>query len=40
MHALPLFHKLAGQPVIVLGDGEAASAKQRLVARAGGLPVT
>lgn len=39
MQSLPLFHKLAGQPVIVLGDGEAAVAKRRLVERAGGLPV-
>ncbi|WP_295630534.1 bifunctional precorrin-2 dehydrogenase/sirohydrochlorin ferrochelatase [Novosphingobium sp.] len=39
MQALPLFHKLAGQPVIVLGDGEAAVAKRRLVERAGGVPV-
>ena len=39
MQALPLFHKLAGQSVIVLGDGEAAVAKRRLVERAGGLPV-
>jgi uroporphyrin-III C-methyltransferase / precorrin-2 dehydrogenase / sirohydrochlorin ferrochelatase len=36
MHSLPLFHRLAGQPVIVLGEGEAAEAKQRLVKRAGG----
>lgn len=34
--ALPLFHRIAGQPVIVLGDGEAAQAKRRLVERAGG----
>ncbi len=34
--ALPLFHRIAGQPVIVLGHGEAAEAKARLVARAGG----
>ena len=33
---LPLFHRIAGQPVIVLGHGEAAEAKRRLVARAGG----
>lgn len=37
--ALPLFHRLAGQPVIVLGHGEAAFAKRRLVERAGGLVV-
>lgn len=34
--ALPLFHRVAGQPVIVLGSGEAAQAKRRLVERAGG----
>ena len=34
---LPLFHRIAGQPVIVLGEGEAAEAKRRLVERAGGL---
>ncbi|NKJ42983.1 bifunctional precorrin-2 dehydrogenase/sirohydrochlorin ferrochelatase [Novosphingobium sp. SG720] len=34
--ALPLFHRIAGQPVIVLGHGEAAQAKARLVERAGG----
>jgi len=36
---LPLFHRIAGQPVIVLGMGEAAEAKRRLVERAGGLVV-
>lgn len=35
---LPLFHRVAGQPVIVLGEGEAAEAKRRLVERAGGRP--
>ena len=34
--ALPLFHRIHGQPVIVLGMGEAAAAKRRLVERAGG----
>jgi len=34
--SLPLFHRLAGQPVVVLGVGEAAEAKRRLVKRAGG----
>ena len=34
---LPLFHRIAGRPVIVLGDSEAASAKRRLVERAGGV---
>lgn len=36
MHSLPLFHRIAGQPVIVVGEGEAAAAKSRLVERAGG----
>jgi uroporphyrin-III C-methyltransferase / precorrin-2 dehydrogenase / sirohydrochlorin ferrochelatase len=35
--ALPLFHVVAGRPVIVLGSGEAAAAKRRLVTRAGGV---
>lgn len=34
--ALPLFHRIAGQPVIVLGAGDAAEARRRLVERAGG----
>ncbi len=34
--SLPLFHRIAGQPVIVLGMGDAADAKRRLVERAGG----
>lgn len=33
--ALPLFVKLAGRPVILIGDGEAAEAKRRLLERAG-----
>lgn len=37
--SLPLFHRIAGQPVIVLGEGEAAAAKRRLVERAGGVVV-
>jgi uroporphyrin-III C-methyltransferase/precorrin-2 dehydrogenase/sirohydrochlorin ferrochelatase len=34
--SLPLFHRIAGQPVVVLGEGEAGEAKRRLVERAGG----
>ena len=34
--SLPLFHRVAGQPVIVLGDGAEAEPKRRLVERAGG----
>jgi uroporphyrin-III C-methyltransferase/precorrin-2 dehydrogenase/sirohydrochlorin ferrochelatase len=36
MDLLPLYHRIAGQPVIVLGSGDAAEAKRRLVERAGG----
>jgi uroporphyrin-III C-methyltransferase/precorrin-2 dehydrogenase/sirohydrochlorin ferrochelatase len=36
LKSLPLFHRVAGQPVIVLGEGPAAEAKRRLVERAGG----
>ncbi len=39
MHSLPIFVRLAGQPVIVLGEGDAAAAKRRLVERAGGVVV-
>ena len=35
MHSLPLFLKLEGRPVILLGEGEAAEAKRRLLERAG-----
>lgn len=35
MHSLPLFHRLTGQPVILLGEGEASAAKRRLLERAG-----
>jgi uroporphyrin-III C-methyltransferase/precorrin-2 dehydrogenase/sirohydrochlorin ferrochelatase len=37
IESLPLFHRIAGCPVIVLGEGEAAEAKRRLVERAGGV---
>ena len=40
MNSLPLFHRIAGQTVIVLGEGEAAAAKRRLVERAGGVVST
>ncbi|MGK6354311.1 bifunctional precorrin-2 dehydrogenase/sirohydrochlorin ferrochelatase [Sphingomonas sp. DT-207] len=33
--ALPIFVKLAGRPVILVGEGEAADAKRRLLERAG-----
>jgi uroporphyrin-III C-methyltransferase/precorrin-2 dehydrogenase/sirohydrochlorin ferrochelatase len=37
IESLPLFHRITGQPVIVLGEGEAALAKRRLIERAGGV---
>lgn len=36
MRSLPLFHRIAGRPVVVLGEGPAADARRRLVERAGG----
>ncbi|MBS7670602.1 precorrin-2 dehydrogenase/sirohydrochlorin ferrochelatase family protein [Croceicoccus gelatinilyticus] len=36
MQSLPLFFRIAGRKVVVLGQGEAADAKRRLVERAGG----
>ncbi len=37
--ALPIFVKLAGRPVILIGSGEAAEAKRRLLERAGAVIV-
>lgn len=37
LQSLPLFHNVDGQRVLVLGDGEAAEPKRRLVERAGGM---
>ncbi|MBA4051985.1 MAG: siroheme synthase, partial [Erythrobacter sp.] len=37
--SLPLFHQIAGQQVLVLGDGPAAEPKRLLVERAGGVIV-
>ncbi|MGP7796802.1 precorrin-2 dehydrogenase/sirohydrochlorin ferrochelatase family protein [Sphingomonas sp. CLY1604] len=39
LHSLPLFVRLAGRPVILLGEGEAADAKRRLLERAGAVIV-
>lgn len=39
LHSLPLFVRLAGRAVILLGDGEAAEAKRRLLDRAGAVIV-
>ena len=39
MHSLPLFLRLQGRPVILLGEGEARAAKARLLERAGAVIV-
>lgn len=39
LHSLPLFVRLAGRPVVLLGEGEAADAKRRLLERAGAVIV-
>ena len=39
MRPLALFHRIAGQPVIVLGEGPTAEAKRRQIERAGGSAV-
>lgn len=39
LHSLPLFHRITGQKVLVLGDGDAAEPKRRLVERAGGIVI-
>ena len=39
LHSLPLFVRLAGRPVILLGDGEQAEPKRRLLERAGAVIV-
>ncbi len=40
MHSLPLFVRLSGRRVLLLGEGEAAEAKRRLLVRAGALVVS
>jgi uroporphyrin-III C-methyltransferase / precorrin-2 dehydrogenase / sirohydrochlorin ferrochelatase len=37
MQSLPIFVRLQGRPVILIGEGEAADAKRRLLERAGAL---
>ena len=37
MHSLPLFHRIESERVVVVGTGDMAEAKARLVERAGGL---
>lgn len=39
MNQLPLFITIRGKPVILLGEGDAADAKRRLIERAGGICV-
>ncbi len=39
LHSLPLFVRLNGRPVILVGDGEAAEPKRRLLERAGAIVV-
>jgi uroporphyrin-III C-methyltransferase/precorrin-2 dehydrogenase/sirohydrochlorin ferrochelatase len=39
LHSLPLFVRLNGRPVILVGDGEAAEPKRRLLERAGAVVV-
>ncbi len=36
MHQLPIFLNLSGRTVVLVGEGEAAAAKARLIERAGG----
>lgn len=38
IRSLPLLHRIAGQRVVVIGEGEMGEAKARLVERAGGIP--
>lgn len=37
MHSLPIFVRLSGRPVLLVGDGEAADAKRRVIEAAGGI---
>jgi uroporphyrin-III C-methyltransferase / precorrin-2 dehydrogenase / sirohydrochlorin ferrochelatase len=39
LHSLPVFLRLRGQPVVLVGEGEAAEAKKRLLLRAGAVIV-
>lgn len=39
MHSLPIFLRLQSRPVILIGEGEAADAKRRLLERAGAMIV-
>jgi uroporphyrin-III C-methyltransferase/precorrin-2 dehydrogenase/sirohydrochlorin ferrochelatase len=39
MHSLPIFVRLTGRPVILIGEGEAADAKRRVLERAGAVVI-
>src|SRR4051794_33846891 len=39
VESLPIFLRLGGEPVILIGDGHAAEPRRRLLERAGALPV-
>ncbi len=39
MRDLPIFVQLAGKKIILIGDGDVADARRRLIERAGGAPV-
>ncbi|QDZ09244.1 siroheme synthase [Sphingomonas panacisoli] len=39
MHSLPVFVRLEGRPVMLIGEGDAADAKRRLLERAGAVIV-
>lgn len=39
MHSLPIFVRLQGRPVILIGTGEAADAKRRVLERAGAVVI-
>jgi uroporphyrin-III C-methyltransferase/precorrin-2 dehydrogenase/sirohydrochlorin ferrochelatase len=40
MEGLPLFHRIAGRPVLLVGEGDQAAARRRLVEAAGGIIVS
>lgn len=39
IQSLPLFHQIQGQKILLLGEGEAAEPKRRLLERAGGVVI-
>jgi len=39
IQSLPLFHQIQGQTILLLGEGEAAEPKRRLIERAGGVVI-